>query len=64
VEASVREPVSGGETKKLELMTLNNQQSYGNYFRMSGTNPYTITVKIRKPGMAGAIEARFDFKPY
>jgi hypothetical protein len=64
VEASVREPVSGGETKKLELMTLNNQQSYGNYFRMSGTNPYTITVKIRKPGMAGAIEAKFDFKPY
>ena len=64
VEASVREPVSGGETKKLELMTLNNKQSYGNYFRMSGTNPYTITVKIRKPGMAGAIEAKFDFKPY
>ena len=62
VEASVREPVSGGETKQLELVTLNNVQSYGNYFRMSSNNPYTITVRIRKPGSSRVIEARFDYK--
>jgi len=62
VEAGVREPVSGGETKKLELVRINNTQSYGNYFRMSSNNPYTITVLIRKPGSSRVIEARFDFK--
>jgi hypothetical protein len=62
VEVSAREPVAGGDTKKLELVTLNNMKSYGNYFRMSGKNPYTITVRIQKPGMSRAIEAKFDFK--
>ncbi|MGH8635253.1 MAG: c-type cytochrome [Burkholderiales bacterium] len=61
VEASVREP-TGGETKKLDLVTLNNTKSYGNYFRMTSKNPYTITVRIRKPGESRAMEATFDFK--
>lgn len=63
VEASAREPVSGGDTKPLELVTLNNTKSYGNYFRMSGQNPYTITVRIQRPGAPRPIEATFDFKP-
>jgi len=63
VEASAREPVSGGDTKKLELVTLNGAKSYGNYFRMSGSNPYTIAVQIRRPGMSRPIEAKFEFKP-
>lgn len=62
VEASVNEPVSGGEKKKLETVTFNNMASYGNYFRMASTNPYTITVQIRRPGTPRAIEARFDYK--
>ncbi len=61
VEASVREP-TGGETKKLELVTLNNMKSYGNYFRMSSKNPYTITVRIRRPTVSQPIEAKFDYK--
>jgi len=61
VEASVGEP-TGAETKKLELVTLNNMKSYGNYFRMSSKNPYTITVRVRRPGAPRAIEAKFDFK--
>lgn len=61
VEASVREP-TGVETKKLELVTLNNTKSYGNYFRMSGKNPYTITVRIQRPGASRAIEAKFEHK--
>jgi len=63
VEASVREP-TGGETKKLELVTLNNMKSYGNYFRMTSKNPYTITVRIRRPGTSRATETSFDFKRY
>lgn len=64
VEVSVREPVSGGATKELELVTLNNRKSYGNYFRMSGNNTYTITVRVRKPGASRASEAKFEFKPH
>jgi len=62
VEASVREPVSGGDTKPLELVTINNAKSYGNYFRMSGKNPYTITVRIQRPGGSREIEAKFEHK--
>jgi len=62
VEASATEPVSGGQTKKLELVTLNNAQSYGNYFRMPSDNPYTVTVRIRRPGAPRAVEATFDFR--
>ena len=64
VEARVAEPVSGGETKKLELVTFNNMPSYGNYFRISSKNPYTITVQIWRPGMSRTIEAKFEFKHY
>lgn len=64
LRASVAQPTSGVETKKLEPMTFGNMMSFGNYFRMSGKNPYTITVQIRRPEMSRAVEARFDFKPY
>jgi cytochrome c5 len=62
VEASAKEPVSGGQTKALELVTFNNTKSYGNYFRMTGSNPYTITVRVLRPGAPRAVEASFDFK--
>jgi cytochrome c5 len=64
VEASVTEPVSGGETKKLELVTLKGAKSYGNYFRMTGKNPYRIVVRIRRPGVSREIRTEFEFKPY
>lgn len=62
VEASAREPVSGGEKKQLELVTYNNMPSYGNFFRMSGKSTYTITVRILRPGTARPLEAKFEFK--
>lgn len=62
VEASAREPVAGGDTKMLELVTLNNVMSFGNYFRMPSTNPYTITVRITRPGMPRPVEAKFEHK--
>lgn len=63
VEASVREPVSGGDTKKLEMVTLEGTRSYGHYFRMSGKNPYTIALRITRPGVSRPLETQFEFKP-
>lgn len=61
IEARVANLLNG-ETRKLEVATINNGVSYGNYFQMPGKDPYTITLQIRKPGAARAIEARFDLK--
>jgi cytochrome c5 len=62
VKATVSDPVMGGETKPLEIMATPNAPSYGNYFRISGMNPHTITVHIRRPGAAREITAKFDFE--
>jgi len=62
VVASATEPVSGGQTKTLELVTLNKVMSYGNYFRMPGTNPYTITVKITRRGQSRPVEVKFEHR--
>jgi len=61
VEARVANLLNG-ETLKLEAATINNTVSYGNYFKMPGKDPYTVTLKIRKPGAAAAVEAKFDVK--
>jgi cytochrome c5 len=61
VEARVANLVNG-ESKKLEAVTINDGRSYANYFRMAGKDPYTVTLTIRKPGAARAIEAKFDLK--
>jgi len=61
VRVRVAEPVMGGETKKLDLMAINNTLSYGNYFRVVGTNPHTITVQITRPGTPQTLSANFDF---
>jgi cytochrome c5 len=63
VEARAANPVTGGETKKLAAVTVNNAPSYGNFFRMEGAEPYAITVRVRRPKEDGRIETRFDFKP-
>ena len=62
VEARAANPVTGGETKKLEPLAAGEGMSYGNFFRMEGTQPYTITVQARR-GSAQPIEAKFEFKP-
>jgi hypothetical protein len=62
VEARAANPMGGGDTKKLEPMTLAEAASYGNFFRMQGKDPYVITVQVRRPGTA-PIEAKFDFRP-
>ncbi|HSD41664.1 MAG TPA: c-type cytochrome [Burkholderiales bacterium] len=62
VEVTVEDPVMGGETKKLELMAIENRISYGQYFRMPGKDPYSITVRIQRPGAPPAVSTKFSFK--
>jgi cytochrome c5 len=64
-DAEVKLRVSDGmssQSKTLGLVAANNAVSYGNYFRFSSGNAYNITAEIRRPGTAGTIEAKFDFK--
>ena len=63
VEARAANPVTGGETKKLAAMTVNNTPTFGGFFRMEGAEPYAITVRVRRPNEDGRLETRFDFKP-
>ena len=63
VEARAANPVTGGETKKLEPMAAGEGMSYGNFFRMEGSEPYSITVKVQRRGQPQPVEVKFDFKP-
>lgn len=63
VEVRVEQP--GGmsaDTKKLDLVVVNNAASYGHYVRLKSGTQYVITVRIRKPGDAVPVEARFDYR--
>jgi len=63
VSARVHEINLAGTQKKLEPMLIAGTVSYGNYFNMPVTsNPYRIRVLIELPGVAGVIEAQFDYQ--
>jgi cytochrome c5 len=64
-DAEVKVQVSDGmsrESKSLGLVAANNAVSYGGYFRLSSGNAYNIAVEIRRPGVAGTIDTKFQFK--
>jgi len=61
VEARVASLMTG-ETRKLEPATINDRVSYGGYFQMPGKDPYTVSLKIVKPGAAAPVETRFDVR--
>jgi cytochrome c5 len=64
-DAQVKVRVSDGmtsETHTLGLLAANNTVSYGSFYRFSSGNAYNITAEIRRPGVPGTIEAKFDFK--
>ncbi|MDP1645374.1 MAG: hypothetical protein Q8L71_07705 [Thiobacillus sp.] len=62
VSARVHEINLAGAQRKLEPMLIAGTVSYGNYFNMPATNnPYRINVLIELPGVAGVIEAQFDY---
>lgn len=62
VKATVSELALSGTEKKLEPMFIANSITYGNYFIMSGTGIYRIQVQVRRPGVAQAIEAEFEYQ--
>jgi cytochrome c5 len=64
-DAKVTMQVSDGMTvqsKTLNLVAANNAVSYGNFFRFSSGSAYNITAEVRRPGVTGTIEAKFDFR--
>jgi cytochrome c5 len=61
VEARVANLMTG-ETKKLEAGAGGAAGTYGNYFQLAGSDPYTVTLQIRRPGAPAPIEAKFDLK--
>jgi cytochrome c5 len=64
-DAQVKVRVTDGvtiETKTLGLVASSNTVSYGDYFRLTSGTSYNILTEIRRPGVAGPIETRFEFK--
>ena len=63
IELSVEDPLTGLQTKVLDLVTFNNAASYGNYFLMPEKIPYKITAQITRGDPPRVTKARFNFKP-
>lgn len=61
VRATVSDPVMGGETKALQPMAISSAASYGNYFRVAGTMPRTITVRIKRASVPLPTTVSFAF---
>jgi cytochrome c5 len=64
-DAEVKVRVSDGmtsETHTLGLLAANNSVSYGGFYRFSSGGAYNITAEIRRPGVPGVIEAKFEFR--
>ena len=50
------------DTKTLDMVAANNTVSYGGFFQLASGSAYNITAQIRRPGVAGEIEAKFTYK--
>ncbi len=50
------------QTKTLSPVVANNAVSYGNFFRFDSGSAYNITAEIKRPDVAGTIEAKFEYK--
>jgi len=61
LRARVSTATGAGPEKVLEPMTIAASRTYGGYFAMAGTGPYTVNVQIRRPGAADAIQAQFEY---
>ncbi|MDH3378549.1 MAG: c-type cytochrome [Gammaproteobacteria bacterium] len=62
VELTVHDPITGGQTKDLEITAINESISYGNYFQMTGWDTYSITVHIHRSDGSRAIDANFNLR--
>jgi cytochrome c5 len=61
VEVTVNDAVSGEQKKKMEAVSFNAVQSYGNYFRLPNPGSYTVGVRVNRPG-GKPIDVKFDYK--
>jgi cytochrome c5 len=61
VRARVSTANSAGPEKALELVTVADSATYGNYFAMGGAGPFAIAVHIKRPGAIGTIETKFEY---
>lgn len=61
VEVTVKEAVSGEQKKKMEAVSFNAVQSYGNYFRMPNPGTYTVNVRVQRPG-SKPVDVSFNYK--
>src|SRR5262249_35407452 len=61
VRARVSTTSGAGPETSLDFVTVADAPTYGNYFAMGGTGPFEIAVRIRRPGAADSIEAKFEF---
>lgn len=52
-----------GPRKHLHQVSIADAVTYCNYFNMSPTDTYVITVEIRRPGAPDVIKATFEYKP-
>lgn len=50
------------EEKALTLMSGAGQPSYGNYFRIAGSDRYRVTLTILRPGSAAPVETSFEYR--
>lgn len=61
VDVRVEDPAIRGETKTLDIFTINQSISYGSFFAFPTKGQYFIDVKIQRPGSQLPSEARFEF---
>jgi cytochrome c5 len=61
VEVTVNDAVSGEQKKKMDAVSFNAVQSYGNYFRLPNPGSYTVNVRVSRPG-GKPIDVKFDYK--
>jgi cytochrome c5 len=61
LRARVSTAAGAGPEKALEPMMVAASPTYGGYFAMAGTGPYTVNLQIRRPGAVDAIRAKFEY---
>ena len=61
VTANVAPLGLGPTRRKLEPMQIGSSATYGNFFPMSGSGPYTVQVTINEPGRARNTEVQFNY---
>lgn len=62
VSGTVAELGMAGQTKPLELFSINDSLTYGNYFNFTRGTKYQITVSVLVPGKKADVKFRFEYE--